>query len=611
MLIKHKFIANSIVITLGLLSLFSLLIIKTSELENLSNTALMAESINTDMLMLRRHEKDFLARTDIKYQQKFNETIDKTNQHLPELNQFYQEANLPKTELSTVITAMAQYQTMFNQLVALQVAAGLDSESGLNGALRDSAHAAEQFYKDSSDYQALSNYLMLRRFEKDFMLRSDLKYLDRFNALSKQMIDENQGSAQQSLIDYQTRFNDYVKQEQAIGLTPDEGLLGELRITIHQTEEALDIVEQQIRSVTQASIASTKNQAMLIFGVIIFVIVGFSIVLSRSILNPLNRLSSTIENINRNKDLSKRAAFTGNDEIANVGNNFDEMLATFQDLIQDVNHAVDTLSSAAEELSLNASETRKGISNQLHETDMVATAVTEMGSTIEDIASNTEAAAHRAENTNKSAMKGRQSVEQTITKINNLAHSLMQSSGAVEELDHESQTIGQVLEVIRGIAEQTNLLALNAAIEAARAGEQGRGFAVVADEVRSLAQRTQKSTQEISNIITSLQTKTGSIVELIKNCHQQGQESTEQAKLAGDLLEQITRDITDISETSTQIATAIDEQSTVVAEVNRNIVNIRDIAETSNQAASHTSQASEEILNQANSLTQSVRRFKL
>ncbi|MCE0555826.1 methyl-accepting chemotaxis protein [Motilimonas sp. E26] len=611
MLIKHKFIANSLVITVGLFLLFSLLIIKISELEKLSKTALVAESLKTDMLMLRRHEKDFLARKDLKYQQKFNDSFANTSEHLAAIRQFYQETNLPSTEIDITIKAMEQYQVMFNQLVELQISAGLDHESGLNGALRDSAHAAEQLYKNVSDFESLSNYLMLRRFEKDFMLRLDLKYLDRFNKLITTMIEGNQGEVKQSLIDYHARFNKYVKQEQAIGLNSNEGLLSKLRSTIHQTEDALDTVEQQIKSIITESIDNTKNQAMLIFGIIILAIIAFSIALSRSILAPLTRLSDTMSDINHNKDLSKRANITGSDEIASVGQNFDEMLATFQDLIQDVNHAVDTLSSAAEELSLNASETRQGIANQLHETDMVATAVTEMGSTIDDIARNTEAAAHRAGDTNNNAIKGRQSVDQTIDKINNLANSLTLSSKAVEELEQESQTIGQVLEVIRGIAEQTNLLALNAAIEAARAGEQGRGFAVVADEVRSLAQRTQNSTQEISNIISSLQGKTSSIVDLIKNCHGQGQESTEQAELAGELLEQITRDVTNISETSTQIAAAIEEQSTVAAEVNRNIVNIRDIAETSNQAASHTSQASEEILNQANVLTQSVRRFKL
>ncbi|MFO6423216.1 methyl-accepting chemotaxis protein [Motilimonas sp. KMU-193] len=611
MLIKHKFIANSVVITAGLLLLFFLLIGKTNELEKLSNTLLVAESIKTDMLTLRRNEKDFLTRNELKYQDQFNETIELANKHLAQLKSFYIENDLPMADLDLTIQAMKDYHQLFNRLVTLQVAAGLDHETGLNGALRQSAHATEQVYKDSSDYKALADYLMLRRFEKDFMLRFEIKYLERFNKLIDEVISTNQGQTKTTLTNYKQRFNDYVNKMVEIGLTPEEGLMGELRSTIQQTESALDTVESQIRTIIEDASANAKLQGIIIFAAIIGAIILFSILLSRSIIIPLNHITSTIRKINLDKDLGKRANVIGHDEIADVGQNFDEMLSTFQELIKDVNHAVDTLSSASEELSLNAAETQRGMRSQLDETDMVATAVTEMGSTIEEISNNTEAAASRAENTNQNAIKGRQSVEQTIKKINILADSLTRSSGAVEELEQESQTIGQVLEVIRGIAEQTNLLALNAAIEAARAGEQGRGFAVVADEVRSLAQRTQNSTQEISNIISSLQEKTGSIVALIRDCHIQGQESTEQAKLAGELLEQITQDVTDISETSTQIAAAIEEQSTVAAEVNKNIVNIRDIAEASNLAATQTSQASDDILQQASILTKSVRRFKL
>lgn len=293
-----------------------------------------------------------------------------------------------------------------------------------------------------------------------------------------------------------------------------------------------------------------------------------------------------------------------------LAQDFNAMLCDFQDLVRSVNQALEMLDTATAELAKSTAETSRGMAQQQMESDMVATAVTEMGATIEEIAGNTENTANKADATNQNAAEGMKEVEQTVSRIRALSDELQQAATVVAELEKDSTTIGSVIDVIRGIAEQTNLLALNAAIEAARAGEQGRGFAVVADEVRSLAQRTAESTRQIEQIISSLQGRTRAIVASMQQCRERGQSGAEQAGMASRLLSAITGDVTNIMEMTTQIATAVEEQSHVAAEVNKNVVRIRDISEQSLRIAEHNAQISEEVAVQATRLHQTVDRFK-
>ncbi len=611
MLIKHKLLLNTFLIIVGLAALFTTLIVETDQLQVLADIRITSEKLKGKMLTLRRNEKDFLARKDVKYLDKFNKNYATLAGALDHLIEFYSDKGFDTSEFSSLDNKFKLYSEMFNRLVQLQVVLGTDHKSGIQGQLRSAAHKLESHFINAKNYKALSDYLTLRRHEKDFLQRHEMKYNSRLIKLVQNLKNDIPAAARKSLALYSDSFANLVHTQQQMGLEHDQGLLGELRSTVQSTEQALDNLDKQIEPFLNKTVAGSKQISTIIFSIIVIALVSASFVLGRTILQPVEKLHYAISDIYNSNDLSKRANLAGNDEIAMTGKSFDQMLSNFQDLIKEVNNTISTLSSAAQALTDNASSTSDGMTSQLNETDMVATAVTEMGSTIDEIASNTEAAASRAEKTSENAQAGQRGVEQTISRINQLADSLTESSDAVGKLEEESETIGQVLDVIRGIAEQTNLLALNAAIEAARAGEQGRGFAVVADEVRNLAMRTQESTQEIAKIIDSLQNRTGSIVELIKNCHNQGQESTEQAQQAGELLQQITRDVANISDTSTQIAAAIEQQSKVANEVNQNIVNIRDIAETSNQAATNTSTASNEILTQADMLSSAVQKFKV
>ncbi len=248
---------------------------------------------------------------------------------------------------------------------------------------------------------------------------------------------------------------------------------------------------------------------------------------------------------------------------------------------------------------------------QQAETDAVAAAITEMGSTIREIASNTESAPGNADCCHSGAQEGLTEVSATKERIRSLSDDLSQTSTEVANLSSLSENIGSVLDVIKSIAEQTNLLALNAAIEAARAGEQGRGFAVVADEVRSLALRTRQSTEEITTIIATLQDQTSQVVVHIGRCHEQGELSVSQADSAELKISQIMSDMQLIMDTSTQIATAVEQQTVVSDEIGRNVTSIRDITSQNSSIAHENAQAARAVAEQAKSLDQAIVLYKV
>ncbi|WAG06148.1 methyl-accepting chemotaxis protein [Aeromonas jandaei] len=617
MLIRHKLILNTVLVAIAMVVLSGLFIYSSQVTRSLTQAQRNVDGLEIAMLNLRRAEKDFLLRKDLSFVNHFNEVMTQFHQLDETLGR---DDNLAAVhaDLARLDQQMAAYGKAFLELVAQQQKIGLGPEDGLYGKLRAAVHEVEDGLKKLDQQGLLITMLQLRRAEKDFMLRSDVQYLDRFQTLHKSfqqslaaLPEADRGKLEQASEQYRQDFVALVQGMQVLGLNEDEGLRNQMRGLVHQTEEVFSAVDQHIAGELDQQTARLNTLMLMCGGVIIVLIGVMSVLLGRSIDRPISRVNDTVNRIRQDNDLRLKIELQGADEMAQLAGNLDVMLGGFRNLIGDVKQSVHTLTEAADHLSDNVKRTSEGAARQLQETDMVATASTEMGSTIEEIARNTEQAANNAQATNNKAMEGRSAVENTVDQIRLLADNLEHSSREVGQLQRESETIGSVLDVIRGIAEQTNLLALNAAIEAARAGDQGRGFAVVADEVRSLAIRTQKSTQEIAGIISSLQKQTGSIVEVMATCREQGSRSSDQANVAGALLEQITQDVTHIMDMSTQIAAAIEEQSLVANEVNRNVNNIRDIAQESSAMAAENARSSQGLNEQAKLLNQAVAKYRV
>lgn len=345
-----------------------------------------------------------------------------------------------------------------------------------------------------------------------------------------------------------------------------------------------------------------------LFASIIMVTSGFLV--GRSISNPLNELRKLIEEADEKKDLTVRATFANQDEIGQVAQAFERMIECFRDIIGDVGQTSDQLQGFATSLSNNTELTREGVKVQTKETDQVATASREMTHAIEEVSRNAQQAADAANDANRATKDGKQVLEDTITSINNLADRINTSSNVINRVETDSSAIGSVLDVIRSIAEQTNLLALNAAIEAARAGEQGRGFAVVADEVRSLAQRTQESTQEIQDMIERLQAGAQEAVKSMSEGNNEMNRTVERAAEAGDSLIAIATAVELINDMNTQIATATEQQMAVSQEISRNVANISHVAKSSEHSIAEVDQASTQLKDTSNRLTLMVNEFQ-
>ena len=336
----------------------------------------------------------------------------------------------------------------------------------------------------------------------------------------------------------------------------------------------------------------------------------FAWLLTRSITLPIAQALDAAENIAEG-NLTQPIKVDGDDEAGRLLRAMNKMQEKLRDTLQRISGSATQLASAAEELNAVTDESARGLTQQNNEIEQAATAVNEMTSAVEEVARNAVSTSEASKNATASAGDGRDLVQETVSAIERMSGDVQGTATLIGALAEESRDIGKVLDVIRGLADQTNLLALNAAIEAARAGEAGRGFAVVADEVRALAHRTQQSTSEIERMIGSIQAGTEQAVDSMRNSTERAESTLNIAKGAGMSLDTINSAIIEINERNLVIASAAEEQAQVAREVDRNLVNIRDLSVQSATGASQTSAASSELSRLAVDLNGMVSRFRL
>jgi methyl-accepting chemotaxis protein len=609
--IKQKLYVIVTLVVLSFLGLYFENASNQNKVTNLVEIKSELKDVQITMLQLRRSEKDFLLRKDTKYQQKFAKTFKHAMNLLANIEPRLVTAKISVAELSVIKTGLKNYQQIFDNLIEVSVAKGLDKDSGLYGNLRTATHELENGIEAIGDFESQVYLLTLRRHEKDFILRSDEKYVGRLSETANQLLSRLTNSDnRESLVTYVDEFNKYFEISKEIGLDSKSGIRGGMRAAVHSVEEKLNNEIVLINNYIEKNIVQTQQQHLIVTIVVLLLIIGVIILVARQIITPLNDFSRQISEIRKGNDLTQRTT-DRHDEIGLISKEFNIFMAHFQSLIQSINQTVDSLSESSGVVSRSVAKTTEGIVNQSQESDMVATAVTEMGIVAGEIANNARMTKDKTDEASIKAVEGKEKLDSTVININELSEQLINAGEEIIQLQEKSNGITSVLEVIKGIADQTNLLALNAAIEAARAGEQGRGFAVVADEVRTLAVRTQDSTAEITSIINELQATTTSIVNTVNTCKEQGIDSVNQAKVTEEVLNEIITDVNAIADMTVLVATAVEEQSVVVKEVDENIIRIRDIGEQVANDSQENSQASDDVAALASELHEEASIFKI
>ena len=388
-----------------------------------------------------------------------------------------------------------------------------------------------------------------------------------------------------------------------------------------QALEKMTALGQQLLDVSDKLTASQNakrdadsRQAQLMLSLATVLALFFGVLaawaITRQITLPLKQTLAAVDRVAAG-DLTHNLDIDRRDELGQLQSGIQRMTLSLRDLIGGISDSVTQIASAAEELSAVTEQTSAGVNSQKVETDQVATAMHQMAATVQEVARNAEEASEATVAADQQAREGDKVVNEAIAQIERLANEVGNSTVAMGELKRESDKIGSVLDVIKSVAQQTNLLALNAAIEAARAGEAGRGFAVVADEVRSLAQRTQKSTEEIEDLIAGLQNGTQHVATMMDSSRELTTSSVELTRRAGGSLASITRTVSAIQAMNQQIAAAAEQQSATAEEINRSVLNVRDVSEQTSAASEETAASSVELARLGTHLQGLVGRFRV
>ncbi|MGI3036712.1 methyl-accepting chemotaxis protein [Vibrio diabolicus] len=585
MTIRQKLYFLGVIAILGIVALLGTSSHFANKSNELNHAIKLIGDLEIRLLNLRRNEKDFLLRSNDKYLNKFDANVDKFLNTEKELASILTSNELPSSQRFK--QDLLAYQKGFQNLVSAYQRYGLDAKSGLLSGYEQALLEAKQ----RSDHQQL---LALVRFDsavKSGQFNSDLLV----GLYAPELIKTGKLVA---------------AQKQVVGVAYDQGLLGETRALSHAVEEQFETFSTALSSAAAKRDEQMSTIKQVITALILGVIFALIWQISRSINTRVNSLLGTIRSISETNNMGLRSDLKGKDELFDISHHLNDLLDKLEQLISGTQEKSAQLTASTDNMHRELEGVMEQFHTQTDHTASMATAVQQMVATIGEISESTSVAVEGVHQAANNAEQGRSVVETTVTNIGQLTSILSNSQQSIGSLNQHVDKIGGAVNIIQEIAEQTNLLALNAAIEAARAGEQGRGFAVVADEVRALASRTHQSTEEITRVVVDIQAQMSTVVADIDQCNDQGQQTLNASEKLDSSLQQIITDMHAIQGNSERIASAIEEQGIVMNQVSGSITELNAISENNMQSAQECLHEVNSVSAQAHDMDEAVAQFK-